>query len=181
MVRIRDFRLAKGMTMKQLGEAIGVTESAIGFYETGKRKPDYDKLRQIALVLGCSIDDLVVDDAYSRFAESLTRLRKARGLSLPAFAEEFSTYNESTIPPSSVRAWEAGTRKLSEHGMKKVAAFFGVTLEDMIGEDSRRATEEALEFPKEVKEILGAARLMPPEKRQDMLRLLKIAFPEYFD
>ena len=48
--------------MKELGEAIGVTESAVGLYENGRRKPDYIKLRAIAKVLGCSIDELVAGE-----------------------------------------------------------------------------------------------------------------------
>ena len=59
MLRLREIRKAKGLTMKELGEAIGVTESAIGLYENGRRKPDYIKLQRIAQTLGCSIEDLI--------------------------------------------------------------------------------------------------------------------------
>ncbi len=56
---IREIRKAKGMTMKQLGKIVGVTESAIGQYEKGKRKPDYEMLLKISEALDSSVDELL--------------------------------------------------------------------------------------------------------------------------
>lgn len=61
METLRALRKARGYTMKQLGELIGVSESAVGMYETGKRKPSYEVLLQMAEALDCSIVDLVGD------------------------------------------------------------------------------------------------------------------------
>lgn len=47
------------MTMKQLGEMTGVTESAIGMYETGKRQPSYEMLLKLSEALKCSVDDIM--------------------------------------------------------------------------------------------------------------------------
>ena len=46
--RIRELRKAKGTTMKQLGVAIGLAESTISQYETGKRQPDNATLCRIS-------------------------------------------------------------------------------------------------------------------------------------
>lgn len=141
MVRIRELRQEKGLTMKQLGEAVGVTESAIGQYETGRRKPDYEKLLCIAKVLGCSIDDLVVGETdYENFAAALARLRNERGLSYAELADELSRFLGSTIRPASVRNWESGASRISENGMRKIASFFGVPFEEMISADGRAQT-----------------------------------------
>ena len=58
-MHIREIRKAKGMTMKQLGEIVGVTESAIGQYENGKRKPDYEMLLKISEALDSTVDELL--------------------------------------------------------------------------------------------------------------------------
>lgn len=58
-MNIREYRKKKGLTMKQLGEAIGVSESSISLYETGKRTPDIDLLMSMADVLGVSVTDLL--------------------------------------------------------------------------------------------------------------------------
>ena len=175
MIKLREIRQARGLTMKELGEAIGVTESAIGLYENGRRKPNYEKLRLIAQVLNCSIDDLVVGETeHASFALALRRLRKERGLSVQQFASDFSSFLGSDVTVSSVRRWESGETKLSESGMRKVAEFFGRPLEEMLAK-----VEPTDELP-EVRMIGRASQKMTPEQRQDMVRVLKIMFPDAF-
>lgn len=57
--RIRELRKKKGMTMKELGRAIGVAESTISQYETGKRQPDNATLLSLAQFLGVTVDCLL--------------------------------------------------------------------------------------------------------------------------
>ena len=59
MNQIRSARKAKGLTMKELGQLIGVSESAISMYETFKREPDNATLVKIANILGVSVDYLL--------------------------------------------------------------------------------------------------------------------------
>ena len=59
MLKIREYRKAKGLTMKQLGEMVGALESSISFYERGLQQPDLDMLGKIADALNVSIDQLL--------------------------------------------------------------------------------------------------------------------------
>lgn len=59
MENLRQMRINKGLTMKQLGEMTDVSESQIGMIETGKRKPSFELLLKLCEVFDCSIDDLV--------------------------------------------------------------------------------------------------------------------------
>lgn len=59
VIFIRDIRKARHMTMKELGKKVGVTESAIQLYETGKRKPDYEMLLKLSEALDCTVLDLL--------------------------------------------------------------------------------------------------------------------------
>ena len=59
MEYLRKIRKARGLTMKQLGQMVGVTESAIGQYETDKRNPSYEMLLKLGEALGCSVDYLL--------------------------------------------------------------------------------------------------------------------------
>ena len=65
MLKIREIRKQRKMTMKQLGDIVGVTESAIGHYETGKREPSYELLRKISKALDCRVADLFEADENS--------------------------------------------------------------------------------------------------------------------
>lgn len=59
MIRLRELRKEYGLTLKRFGEIIGVSESTVSLYETGKRQPDLEMLIKIADTLGCSTDYLL--------------------------------------------------------------------------------------------------------------------------
>lgn len=59
MKNLREARRAKGLTMKQLGQLLGVTESAISFYENGKRQPSFELTGQMASILGVTVSYLL--------------------------------------------------------------------------------------------------------------------------
>ena len=62
MNRMRERRRALGLTMKQLGAIVGVSEGAISHYETGRREPDPDMLKSLASALGVSVDYILGRD-----------------------------------------------------------------------------------------------------------------------
>ena len=45
---LTSLRKSHGMTQQQLADKTGLTRSAVGMYETGKREPDFETLQQIA-------------------------------------------------------------------------------------------------------------------------------------
>lgn len=57
--RIRELRKQRGITMKELGKVVGVAESTISHYETGKRQPDNHTLLALAEYFGVSVDYLL--------------------------------------------------------------------------------------------------------------------------
>ena len=48
---IRRIRKERGLTMRQLGEKVGVSESYMRAYEVGERHPKQDKIEKIAIAL----------------------------------------------------------------------------------------------------------------------------------
>ena len=59
MLKIREYRKARGLTMKQLGDRVGALESSISFYERGMQQPDLEMIGKIADALNVSIDELL--------------------------------------------------------------------------------------------------------------------------
>lgn len=59
MNRIRTIRKSKGLTMKQLGAAVGAAESTVSHWETNQREPDIETLNRLAEYLNVSIDFLI--------------------------------------------------------------------------------------------------------------------------
>lgn len=59
MIKLREIRKEKNVTMKQVGKVIGVSESAISQYENGKRQPDQNTLVKLADFFNVSVDVLL--------------------------------------------------------------------------------------------------------------------------
>lgn len=56
--RIRRLREQLGMTQKQLADALGLNQSAIALWESGKTVPTIQNLYRLADILGCKPRDL---------------------------------------------------------------------------------------------------------------------------
>lgn len=64
--KIREYRLLKGMTQKELAEKIGMGDTTIANYEKGIRAPKRNKIFKIASVLGFSVDDFFPDQTTNQ-------------------------------------------------------------------------------------------------------------------
>lgn len=60
--RLRQLRLAKGLTQQQAAKAVGVTRSVISGYETEMRSPSLDILVLLARLYGVTTDYLLCVD-----------------------------------------------------------------------------------------------------------------------
>lgn len=80
--RLKRLRQERGLTQAELAERLGVSPSAVGMYEQGRREPDGAVLARIAAVLRCSADELLdvtgpseVSDVIDGFARTLESQR----------------------------------------------------------------------------------------------------------
>ena len=62
--RIRELRLARGMTLEELGRRVGVGKSTVRKWETGAiANMRRDKIAALAEALGTGVDDILNPDA----------------------------------------------------------------------------------------------------------------------
>lgn len=62
MSTIRDMRQKLGMTQQNLADRIQVSQGAVWQWENGRTKPSVENLVAIARALGCTVDDLLVEE-----------------------------------------------------------------------------------------------------------------------
>lgn len=60
---LRELRKKQGLTMKQLGEIIGASESTVSLYENGRREPSHETLLKLAEYFGVSVDYILRGEA----------------------------------------------------------------------------------------------------------------------
>lgn len=57
--RLRNLRLAKGLTLQQVGDAFGISRSSVSSWESGTNQPDPRKLEKLADLFGTTVNYLV--------------------------------------------------------------------------------------------------------------------------
>lgn len=62
ILKLREARVAAGLSQGQLAEKIGVVPGTVSNWEVGTREPDLSMLRRLAEVLGVSVDALLEDE-----------------------------------------------------------------------------------------------------------------------
>lgn len=87
MLQLRALRRKCGITMKELGAKIGVAESTISQYETGKRQPDYETLLRIGEYFGVSVDYLLGVEKEKPTAEGSELDKQLAGVDFALYGE----------------------------------------------------------------------------------------------
>jgi len=83
------FRVAKGLSQAQLGEALGMDRGLVAYYERAARNPSLELVQKIADFFGVTVGELLNDTAraprkpgppsqFTQIAERLDRLPRAK-------------------------------------------------------------------------------------------------------
>ena len=59
MTTLQRIRKAKGMSQKELADALGVTQGTISAWESGRWNPTIERVRAAAKVLCVTVDELI--------------------------------------------------------------------------------------------------------------------------
>mgnify|MGYP001851893557 FL=1 len=63
MNKIKNLREATGKTQKEIASYFNINISTVAKWETGESLPRADKLPELAKILGCTVDELLRDEA----------------------------------------------------------------------------------------------------------------------
>lgn len=59
--RLKQLRLERGLTQQQVANHFGITKTSVSEWETGRTKPEQDKLTKLAALFETSIDELLTE------------------------------------------------------------------------------------------------------------------------
>ena len=145
MEKLRALRKAQDLTMKQFGEIIGVSESTISLYETGKRQPDFTTLKKIADYFDVTIDylldrdntsDMLLTPEKNMLRTRLKELREQHKLTQAQLAKKIG------VSRSAVAMWEIGESSPDNNMLLALASVFGVTVDYLLGRDNTAAAQQ---------------------------------------
>ncbi len=112
---IKNLRTKAGMTQWELADKLGISASAVGMYEQGRREPDSKILLKLSRIFSVSVDEIIggenffeINDVCDDFFRSLS----FRALTLEG--EELSAEEFSLFESSMKLTLEITTRKILE-------------------------------------------------------------------
>ena len=65
MILLKEKRVERNMSQKELAELSGVAQQNISYYESGARVPSAVALYKLAAALGCTMDELYREDDHA--------------------------------------------------------------------------------------------------------------------
>lgn len=149
--RIRELRLSKGFTQKQLGEKCNMADSAIRRYELGKGNPTEKTLIRIADALGVKVWELIprtysesLDSGNEKEYWSQVRERLKTGTTHPEFEELKIRYD---LKNQILKEWQNEIEEFlkTETGVLIVACCIWMNKEGQ--KEALRLLEEMLDNP----------------------------------
>jgi transcriptional regulator with XRE-family HTH domain len=79
--RIKEWRKARGLTLKQLADRVSTSNQQISHLEKGRRRLTLDWIERLAAALECHPSDLLGDAAQPRNERERAMIELFRGLS----------------------------------------------------------------------------------------------------
>lgn len=125
--------LRESTTQRELAPLLGVTPSAVGMWESGRREPDIETLVHIAKLFEVTLDDLVMKELtppVPLYVQNMIYLRKKRGYSQGELATVLGLQG-----PSSIDIVESGKCELPVSKLIHLAEFFRVTMDQITKKD----------------------------------------------
>lgn len=178
MYRIREYRLACGLTAKQLATALHLSESSVTMYETGKRMPSPDILSKMADIFGTTVDELlgrivwqssskeVLVSSEKQSCNRLQHLRKERGFT------QSDVGNAIGVSAQAYGHYETGKRGIDMDVLIRLSEFFGVSTDYILGiSDTQVPQNNELTEPERT--LLHLLSQISSEKREKVIAYIE--------
>ena len=142
--RLKLLRAAHHVSQSALGKDLFVSKQAVAKWELGTASPNPEMIAKIAKYFDVSTDYLLgrTDEAKPAsnirvdghvFQIRLKELREATGLSQYSFAKQFG------VAQSTVGSWEAGKREPNFATAQRLADFFNVSVDYLLGRTDEKS------------------------------------------
>jgi len=140
--RIKALRKENNMTLRELSKKIGISVSFLSDIENGRSNPSLERLKDIAEGLGTTVSYLLGENDKTKtlnneFSKRLKKLRKEKGLTQEELAQALN------ITRSALSLYEIGKRDPDTETLRKIAGFFNVSVDYLLGRTDIRNPESS--------------------------------------
>lgn len=140
---LAQLRKKKGLNQREFADIIGVSNGAVAMWETNKRQPDLQTLVKIASFYDVSVDYLLSNEDCV-YTEEATSSKNTQNIALGERLRQIRSLNNYTmselsqklgITIQSLTSYERGNRLPSLDLLIKLADFYGISLDTLVGRD----------------------------------------------
>ncbi len=154
--KLTEIRKNRNLTQQELAEKVGVGISQMRRYEKGSSSPTLEVIKNLAITLGVSTDELIFDNseqiAASRILdkellrqfETVSSLNSRDIDAVKTVLESIILKNklEEISPGQSKRGWEEDIREVQKNFRKKAVDYSEQEIDDIINEALTEARTE---------------------------------------
>ena len=158
--KIVRLRKIKSLTQDEFASAVGVSRQAVYKWESGQSYPEVQKLIEIKMLFGISIDDLL-DDTYE--VEMPEKKRKKRAANPKKEEVKVENAEQTPVPVSEIPE-NSVPEEVKEEVTEEVAED---TAAEVTAEATEEATEEAVSEDAAEKKTTDAASEEVEEKAEE--------------
>jgi|LGVF01.2.fsa_nt_gb transcriptional regulator with XRE-family HTH domain len=131
--KIKKIRKEKGLTQKELGELLGVSDTMIGKWEGNNRKPKIDTLRKIANALQIDFTELMDNNQHEDLSEKTRDLtKKIRQLRVLKKLTQLELAEKAGVSLITIRRCEKEKQNLTIDTLYKIANALEIDLSELI-------------------------------------------------
>lgn len=129
---LKHLREQRGLSQKDFSAELGLSQPAIGNWETGERKPDIEMLVRLAEYFNVTLDELVLNELkppISLYASNLRYLRNKHRIPQTDIGKLIG------VGQKEISNYEKGKHEIPVPKLIVLADFFGVTLDQLVKQD----------------------------------------------
>ena len=177
-MRLKELREERNLTQMEVAKAIETSQSNIGRWEKGLNEPAASYLIKLANLFNVSTDYLLgISNDFDAtpateeknaffetediFSQRLRALRESDKLSQIAFAEKIG------FSQAAISSWENNTREPGIEALLRIARFFNVSVDYLVGYKQELPSAPALS--RDEKELLSIYQKLPYDSKQRLI------------
>ena len=133
--RLQEMRLKSKLTKKVVAQVLNMTPEGYGYYEKGTRSPSIEVIKVLAEYYGVTTDYLLgVGDASTRdYLTNNAGMKSLKDLRAAIGVTQMELANSMGVSRSTVAMWETGGSQPDNDMLVKLADFFDVTTDFLLG------------------------------------------------
>ena len=138
--KIKEIRLQKYLSMREFGNALGVSKATISRWEKGSHRPSVGAIKAIADFANVPVDEFYDEQKHGRsvLGRKIGSIRLEKGMTTKEFGKLFGSTD------TNVTSWEQGSYLPNGERLKMIAQLGELTVDELLEKASDTEIEHKL-------------------------------------